>query len=142
MPTLKTAPVDRKAAEHLLNELFKHFNAFWNPAHTPSHNELEKYFTPHFSVINNDKPVIHNFNDLLTKIREFQNEYSHTHFEKQQDSIILDGNKLAVRYNIDLTSKSGKKIQYQASANLTMENGKIAKIEQVLHEKGNSNLNY
>lgn len=130
MPTLKTAPVDRKAAELLLNELFKHFNS-----HTPSHHELEKHFSQSLVVINNDKPVIHNFNELLMKLRELQSEYPSSSYAKQQDSIILDGNKLAVRYNIDLTSKSGKKSQYQVSANLTIENGKIAKIEQVLHEK-------
>lgn len=141
MPTLKAAPADHKQVEILLNDLIKQFNAFSNPAHAPSQHDLEKFFTHNLVVVNNEKPAIHNLNDLLMHIRELQNEFSHANYAKQHDSIILEGNKLAVRYNVDLTSKAGKKTQFQVSANLTIEDGKIAKIEQVLHEKGSSSYN-
>jgi hypothetical protein len=68
------------------------------------------------------------------KMHELKNEFPSVSYAKQQDSIIFDGNKLAVRYNIDLTSKSGKKVQYQVSANLTIENGKIAKIVEIMNQ--------
>jgi hypothetical protein len=141
MTTLKTAPADRKQVENLLSDLIKQFNAFSNPSHAPSQHDLEKFFTQNLVVINNEKTAAHNLNDLLTQIHELHNEFSSANYVKQQDSIILDGNKLSVRYNIDLTSKAGKKTQFQVSADLTIEDGKIAKIEQVLHEKGTNTYN-
>lgn len=136
MHTLKASPADRKQAEHLLSELIKQLNEFSKS--TPSQNDLEKYFTQNLVVVNNDKPIIHSLNDLLAKFREFKNEFSHASYTKLQDSFVCDGNKWALRYNIDLTTKAGKKTQFQASANLTIEDGKIAKIEQLLNEKGNN----
>lgn len=135
MTTVKT-PVDRKQAEQLLNDLIKQFNTFGTSSTTPSQHDLEKYFTNNLVVVNNEKTLIHNINDLITQIRGFQNEFSNASYTKQQDSFLVDGNKLSVHYNIDLTTKGGKKTQFQASANFTIEGGKIAKIEQIIHEKG------
>lgn len=141
MHSLKAAPADRKQAEHIVNELIKQFNTYSNPAHAPSHNDLGQFLADNLTVTNNDQQVSHDLNSLIMHIRELQQQFSNATYTKQQDSLVFDGNKLALRYNIDLTSKAGKRTEFQIFANLTFEDGKVSKIEQVLHEKGSNTYN-
>lgn len=140
MPTVKNAQVDHKTAESLANDVLRLFGTYGNPAKAPASSEIERFFTPNVLITSNDRTVVKGINDFVTRIRNLQKMYSNISYSKLLTSPFVDGNKVAIRYNVDLTSASGKATQFQILALLTVEDGKIANWTDIVHEKGSGSF--
>lgn len=140
MPTLKSAPVDHKQAETLANDVLRLFASYGNPAKAPSASELEKYFTSNLAITSNERNVCNSLNDFVTRIRNIQKNYSSMVYSKLLDTPIVDGNRVAIRYNIDLKTPSGQASQFQILAFLTVEDGKVSRWTDIIHKKGSGSF--
>ncbi|HSX25755.1 MAG TPA: nuclear transport factor 2 family protein [Chlamydiales bacterium] len=121
--------------EDVVYRLFEWYRNYSEKAEAvPTIAELECFFTPDFHVISNGIEVCTSCRDYLPHFSTLKNNCRSARTSPFLEEPIISDDKVVIRYNADVEEISGRKVQLQVIAILTLEQGKISKWVEVLHE--------
>lgn len=134
----KSTILDKNETIALLKGFLDEFQNCINQSKKPTPAEFEKYLARTFQIASNGKEIAHNLSEYTSRIENFQKRYSHCEIHLIRDDTLCADHHFACHYRVDLTPRSGHKIQLHMMAIATVENDRITQWKQVAHEKGTS----
>lgn len=141
MSAIKAHALDKQTAQKLVTGLFNVLKNYLKDSSTiPATSELEKYLSPRIRLTSNERTVCRNIGDFLLRIREVQKHFEEVKFSDFLEDPIIAENKIVLHFKIDAMRPTGQKTQYQIAAILNVEDGKIDKWTEIMHEKGSGDL--
>lgn len=121
-----------------INVIFDFFNQFpkWcgKTAVTPTIDELEKYISKNLQMFNNGQIAARNSASYLERIKNFQKKYSNFQVSKPLEVPLIQENRVAIYYKLDLTTHTGQHKEVFVSGLITIENDKISRWVEVTNE--------
>jgi len=139
MVTTKTQALDKQKAAHLVNSFLDECKHCCNQKQTPNISDFEELLSYDFHYSSNGKDVGKNIQDFMKRIEEVKEKYSHIESSPLHHCWISD-DKVIIQYDMDLTSKEGKKLLLNTMAIATIDGDLITYWSQVSHEKGKDDL--
>lgn len=135
MATVKSTDQTKNQAVTFLNSFLDEFQHWCNEPTAPSAIDLEQFLAPNFKISSNGKVLSQSLNDYLARIGNFRKKYASVEITNVQDPLV-DGNKMAVQYEIYMITHTGQKTLVYISALATIENNKLNEWSQVAFEQG------
>ena len=131
-----TKILDKKEAIAMAEGFLELLGSYGNQSVKPSASELGQYLASTFQMHSNGNTVCRNLNDYMIRMEKAQKVFSNFSFSALLEEPVICENRCAIRYDVNFTKTGGGKGQLQTLAILTIDNGKISKVTQVVHEKG------
>lgn len=126
--------LDQDQAIKVIYGFFKDFQTWISQSKTVSIADLEHHLAKNFQITSNGQSKGKSAADYLTRLQKFQKKYSRFEMSQPIDEPLIHGNRVALYYRVDLTTKTGQHKQVQIMALGTIEDNKIKQWHQVDHE--------
>ncbi|MDP1834567.1 MAG: hypothetical protein Q8K75_01440 [Chlamydiales bacterium] len=134
--TTKGNTLEAKQVKTLLDGIFNVLNEIGRPNAKPDQAKLSKYFAPDFQLTaNENKSAAQNLNQLQERMQKIKAEYPTIEFSKFEEPPLVDQNRIAIHYTMNVTDKNNKKQALLVAAFLTIEEDKVSKWHEIVHEK-------
>ena len=98
--------------------------------------EFEQYLAKNFNITSNGQRVAQSAADYVTRYQKFQKKYAKFELSKPLEEPLIDGNRIAFHYKVDLSTHQKQHKQVFISAIATIEDHKISTWHQIAHEIG------
>lgn len=134
MAVTKTQPLEKQKALRLINSFLDQFKSCCNQKGAPNASAFKNILSPHLENFTCGTQIGKNIDDVLSRIKHVQKDYSHVEFDHIEDCLICD-DKAVVQFNMTRTNLKGKKDAIDVMAIVTIEDNLITQWSQVSHEK-------
>lgn len=131
--------LDSKQAKTVVSGILESFASLGRP-NGNDFSKLNQFFSQHVEMISNDHHITNTLEQFQQRIRSFQQRFPHITYSKLLEEPLISGNKIVLRYNADATDKTGKKAQFIIIAIVTIEDEKVVRWVEVIHEKGTGHI--
>lgn len=135
----KHATLDSAQASTLLHHFLDQFKACCNHPEPIRAADLEKFLAHNVQMSSNGQLVCHSTKEYFARLEKYKERYSHMEVKHLMDEPLIAENKAIINYSVKLTGRDKQdSVELNVMAIATIENDKIAKWNQVVHEKGSS----
>jgi hypothetical protein len=135
----KLASLDRAQANTLIHHFLDQFKECCNNSAPLNAADLDKYLAHNIQMSSNGQLVCHTTEEYHGRLEKYKEKYSHIEFKYLMDEPLIADNNAIINYSVKLTGKPKQApIELNIMAIATIEDGKISKWSQVVHEKGSS----
>lgn len=128
---MKSARLDRNEVMPLLNGFFAIVDRACNGKERPHSAELDKYVHPDFHMKSNGQLVCKNNADLLLYLQDHQKNYSSVKFTELLEDPVIGGNKVVIRFDVELTDKLQHKKVAHVIAIITVDDSRLLQWSEV-----------
>jgi len=125
----KTHQTGVKKHEVLLSEMYQYLSSL--TTQPLKLDDLKRFYTPKVVMITNGRPIAQGYQGFYQHFQFMLNKTHQYKFIFPNQSMMGEGNRVAVKYNIDLTAE-GKTEVLHVIALFTFQNGKIIKWDEVV----------
>lgn len=126
--------LDQTQAIKVIYGFFKDFQAWISQSKTVNVSDLEHHLAKNFQITSNGQSKAKSAADYLKRLQKFQQKYSRFEISQPLEEPLIQGNRLALHYRVDLTTRSGQHKQIQIMAMANIQDNKILQWHQVIHE--------
>lgn len=120
----------------VVSDFFKQFSKWYGTsATTPTSTELAKYIADDLQVSNNGKLIAGSASEYLERIKKLQRNYTKFQISEALEEPLVSGNRAAIYYKLDLTTRTGQHKQVYVLGLVTIEDNKISQWVEVTSEK-------
>lgn len=131
-----TKNLEKSKVLHIIYDFFNQFSTWCgHPPLIPSLEELEKYISTNLHMYNNGQMIAKNSADYLERIKNLQKKYSSFQISEPLEEPLINGNKAAIYYKLDLLTHLGQHKQIYIIGLVTIEKDKISHWTEVTNEK-------
>lgn len=134
MPAMKSA-VEMNTAKDVASHILAFF-ADLGKGQPIDMAKLQRLFAKNFEFFSNTHHIAHNLQGYQERLKNIQSRFPKITYSKLLEEPIIAGNKVVIQYNATLQSPSGSKHEATVMAILTIEEDKVTKWQEVIHEKG------
>jgi hypothetical protein len=128
--------IDKTQALQVIYEFFTYFQKCITQSKAPNASEIEQHLSKNFEISSNGQIVGKTAAEYLTRMQKFQKKYSRFEISKPLSEPVLQDNRLAIFYKVNLTAQTGQNKEVFIMALANIEDNKIRSWTQVANEKG------
>jgi len=138
MVMTKTGMLDKAQATSLMNDFFKMFQDCINHPEPINPKTFAKFLAPDFKISSNDHIIAKSLTEYMPRVELLKKKYSHFEISEINAEPLISGNKMVVKYRLNLTSRNGPKVKVNIMAIATVDEHKISIWDEVTNEEGTS----
>lgn len=129
---VRSTRLDRNEVMPLLNGFFALMERACNGKENPHSAELDKYVHPEFHMKSNGELVCRSNSDLMSYLRDHQNKYDSVKLTEFLEDPVIGGNKVVIRFDVELTDRSRHKSVVNVMAIVTIDDNRILQWSEVV----------
>jgi hypothetical protein len=134
MTMTKAQPaMDKAQAKTWAKNFLQNFQNIYNQPNM-TEADLEKIFTTNFQFTSNNQLLTKSTAEHMNRATKLRKKYAHFELKGLEEPVINE-NRIAVNYELNLRAHNGQKSQVLIMAIATLEGNKISQWSQVTHDK-------
>lgn len=134
--------LDLNQALALVKEFFDQFQISCNKTNPPTVTEFQKFLSPNFSLMSNERHLAKNLQEYINHMATVQKKYSNFKIVPAKEEPIFAKDKLAIAYELHVTSRQSKQPVVILMIGIAkFEDNKIKNWFEVSHQRGDHQWN-
>jgi glutaredoxin-related protein len=127
--------VDPKLAQGLTTGILGLYSRYADLTVKPEKTEIEEFFEPHIQISSNERVICRNSKELVERLHQLQRKYRQITYSKPLENLITSGNKVVLRYNVNLVDQKRERSRFYILAILTVEEKRVLHWTEILHKQ-------